>query len=61
MSRLDGLKRFVGQRLTAAVDEIFGHFERTISEFEEELRLRHRKLLEAGRWEVSADSDTKLS
>lgn len=47
MSRLHSLKLFVSQRLTAAVDEIFGHFERTISEYEEELERRHRKLLDA--------------
>ncbi|XP_070702882.1 zinc finger protein 79-like [Pempheris klunzingeri] len=43
MSRLHSLKLFVSQRLTAAVDEIFGHLEKTITEYEEEL---DRKLLE---------------
>ncbi|XP_070778316.1 zinc finger protein 250-like [Enoplosus armatus] len=46
MSRLQGLKVFINQRLTAAVDEIFGHVERTITEYEEELDRRHRKLLD---------------
>ncbi|KAM7384883.1 hypothetical protein PAMA_011985 [Pampus argenteus] len=46
MSRLQSLKRFVQQRLTAAVEEIFGHFEKTITEYEEEMSRRHRELLE---------------
>lgn len=46
MSRLQTLKVFVSQRLAAAVDEIFGHFEKTISEYEEEMDRRHRKLLD---------------
>ncbi|KAI3359046.1 hypothetical protein L3Q82_015411 [Scortum barcoo] len=46
MSSLQSLKVFISQRLSAAVDEIFGHFERTITECEEELSRRHRKLLE---------------
>lgn len=37
MSRLKGLKVFVRRRLTAAVEDIFGHLERTINEYEEEL------------------------
>ncbi|GLD69082.1 gastrula zinc finger protein xFG20-1-like protein [Lates japonicus] len=46
MSRLQSLKVFVSQRLSAAVDEIFGHFEKTISEYEEELNRRHRRMLD---------------
>ncbi|XP_050925625.1 zinc finger and SCAN domain-containing protein 21 isoform X2 [Lates calcarifer] len=46
MSRLQSLKVFVSQRLTAAVDEIFGLFEKTISEYEEELNRRHRRMLD---------------
>ncbi|KAM9838666.1 uncharacterized protein ACBR49_017364 [Aulostomus maculatus] len=46
MSRLQSLKLFVNQRLNAAVEEIFGHFERTITEYEEEMERRHRKLLD---------------
>lgn len=46
MSRLQSLKLLVNQRLNAAVEEIFGHFERTIIEYEEELERRHRKLLD---------------
>eukprot|EP00064_Thunnus_orientalis_P020937 superscaffoldBa00006060_g21089 len=41
-----GLKVFVQQRLTAAVEEIFGHFEKTITEYEEEMNRRHRRLLD---------------
>ncbi|KAF7652783.1 hypothetical protein LDENG_00092490 [Lucifuga dentata] len=45
MSRLQSLKVFVNQRLNAAAQEIFGQFERTITEYEEELE-RQRKLLD---------------
>ncbi|XP_033181328.1 zinc finger protein 84-like isoform X2 [Mastacembelus armatus] len=48
MSRLQSLKLFVSQRLNAAVEEIFGHLEKTISDYEEELDLRHRELLHVG-------------
>ncbi|XP_038580306.1 zinc finger and BTB domain-containing protein 49-like [Micropterus salmoides] len=48
MSGLQSLKVFVQQRLAAAVEEIFGHFERTITEYEEELGRRHRNLLDVG-------------
>ncbi|XP_070701579.1 zinc finger protein 570-like [Pempheris klunzingeri] len=43
MSRLQSLKALIQQRLTVAVDEIIGHFERTITEYEEEME--SRKLL----------------
>ncbi|XP_042291825.1 zinc finger protein 250-like [Thunnus maccoyii] len=46
MCSLQGLKVFVQQRLTAAVEEIFGHFEKTITEYEEEIHRRHRRLLD---------------
>ncbi len=46
MSRLQSLKGFIYQRLTAAVEEIIGHFERTVTEYEEEVECRHRKLLD---------------
>lgn len=55
MSRLQGLKVFINQRLTAAVEDIFGHFERTITEYEEEMDRRHRKLLD-----VALTPDIKL-
>ncbi|TNN25394.1 hypothetical protein EYF80_064478 [Liparis tanakae] len=42
MSRLHGLKLFINQRLAAAVEDICGHFERTITEYEAEM---DRKLL----------------
>ncbi|XP_045914749.1 zinc finger protein 436-like isoform X1 [Micropterus dolomieu] len=53
MSKIQMLRGFINQRLTAAAEEIFGLFERTISEYEEELcrskeeNQRHRKLLDA--------------
>ncbi|XP_037651754.1 zinc finger protein 629-like [Sebastes umbrosus] len=45
MSRLQSLKLFISQRLSAAVEEIFGHVERTIEEYEEEMNQRHRELM----------------
>ncbi|XP_037622286.1 zinc finger protein 184-like isoform X1 [Sebastes umbrosus] len=53
MSKVEMLRAFVNQRLTAAADEIFELFERTIAEYEEELEFssrenhRQRKLLDA--------------
>ncbi|XP_035808417.1 zinc finger protein 32-like [Amphiprion ocellaris] len=46
MSGLQGLKAFISQRLTAAVDDVLGHLERTFREYEEETERRHRDLLE---------------
>ena len=46
MSGLQGLKQFVSRRLSAALEEIFGHVERTITEYEREMNRRHRKLLD---------------
>ncbi|XP_030265073.1 gastrula zinc finger protein XlCGF57.1-like [Sparus aurata] len=46
MSKVQTLRVFMKQRLTAAAEEIFELFERTIAEYEEEL-CRHRKLLDA--------------
>ncbi|KAM9737904.1 uncharacterized protein ACNS7B_013433 isoform 1-T1 [Menidia menidia] len=46
MSRLQGLKVFISQRLTAAVDDILGQLERTILEYEEETERRHRDFLD---------------
>ncbi|KAM4538931.1 uncharacterized protein PAE49_019920 [Odontesthes bonariensis] len=46
MSRIQGLKVFISQRLTAAVDDILGHLERTILEYEEETERRHRDFLD---------------
>ncbi|XP_076579511.1 uncharacterized protein LOC143315873 [Chaetodon auriga] len=46
MSKVQTLRAFVKQRLTAAAEEIFELFERTIAEYEEEL-CRQRKLLDA--------------
>ncbi|XP_075947936.1 uncharacterized protein LOC142949929 [Anarhichas minor] len=53
MSKVQLLRCLVNQRLTAADEEIFGVFERTIAEYEEELSAlkeqneRQRKLLDA--------------
>ncbi|XP_056277625.1 protein TsetseEP-like [Pseudoliparis swirei] len=53
MSKVQMLRCFVNQRLTAAAQEICGLFERTIAEYEEELcssqeeNERHRKRLQA--------------
>ncbi|XP_070841068.1 oocyte zinc finger protein XlCOF6-like [Chaetodon trifascialis] len=46
MSKVQKLRAFVEQRLTAAAEEIIELFERTIAEYEEEL-CRQRKLLDA--------------
>lgn len=53
MSKTEMLRVLVNRRLSAAVEEIFGLFERTIAEYEEERfrsqreNERQRKLLEA--------------
>ncbi len=53
MSKVEMLRVVVNQRLTAAVEEISGLFERTIAEYEEELchskreNKRLRKVLDA--------------
>ncbi|XP_071369040.1 uncharacterized protein, partial [Centroberyx affinis] len=44
MSTIQILRAFVNQRLTAAVEEIFGLLERTITDYEEEID-RQRRLL----------------
>lgn len=46
MSKVQTLRAIVTQRLTAAADEIFELFQRTIAEYEEEV-WRQRKLLDA--------------
>uniref|UniRef100_A0A3B4UEC5 C2H2-type domain-containing protein n=1 Tax=Seriola dumerili TaxID=41447 RepID=A0A3B4UEC5_SERDU len=45
MSRLQSLKVSIHQRLTAAVEEIFGLLDQTLIEYEEEMN-RHQKLLD---------------
>ncbi|XP_027141050.1 zinc finger protein 239-like isoform X2 [Larimichthys crocea] len=45
MSSVDCLRQFVNERLTAAAEEIFGVFQKTIVEYEEEI-YRQRKLLD---------------
>ncbi|XP_042370069.1 zinc finger protein 664-like [Plectropomus leopardus] len=46
MSSVEYLREFVNERLTAAAEEIFGVFKRTIVEYEEELE-RQRRLLDS--------------
>jgi len=46
MSRIQGLKVFISQRLTTSVDDILDHLERTILEYEEETERRHRDFLD---------------
>lgn len=46
MSKVQKLRAFVSQRLTAAAEEIFVLFERAIAEYEEEVCRKH-KLLDA--------------
>lgn len=54
MSKVQLFRSLVKQRLAAAAEDIFGLFERTIAEFEEELvrcqeeNRRQRQLLDAG-------------
>ncbi|KAF7648246.1 hypothetical protein LDENG_00159900 [Lucifuga dentata] len=45
MSSVQCLRQFVNERLTAAVEEIFGAFEKTLVVYEEEI-VRQRKLLD---------------
>ncbi|XP_034027281.1 zinc finger protein 1 homolog [Thalassophryne amazonica] len=66
MSKVQMLRALVKQRLTAAAEEIFGLFERTIAEYEEELcrskeeNHRQRHLLDAVfNPEVRLDADTQ--
>lgn len=53
MSKVEMFRLFATQRLTAAAEEIFGLFERTAAEYEEQLHRskqeneKQRKLLEA--------------
>ncbi|XP_029991359.1 zinc finger protein 771-like [Sphaeramia orbicularis] len=44
MSTIQSLRQFVSQRLTVAVEEIIGVFEKTITEYEEEIRRQRRML-----------------
>lgn len=45
MSSVEYLREFVIRRLTAAAEEIFGVFQKTIVEYEEEIS-RQRRLLD---------------
>ena len=45
MSSVGYLREFVNERLTAAAEEIFRVFEKTIAEYEEEIH-RQRRLLD---------------
>ncbi|XP_032393890.1 zinc finger protein 572 [Etheostoma spectabile] len=63
MSKVQMLNALVKQRLTAAVEEIFGLFERTIAEYEEELcrskeeNERQRNLLDADVQQLSVSKE----
>ncbi|KAK5621287.1 hypothetical protein CRENBAI_010533 [Crenichthys baileyi] len=46
MSRIHSLKVFISQRLSAAVEDILGHLEKTILEYEEETERRRREFLD---------------
>ena len=46
MSSAECLREFVNERLSAAAEEIFGAFKKTIFEYEEEID-RQRRLLDA--------------
>ncbi|XP_028453926.1 gastrula zinc finger protein XlCGF7.1-like [Perca flavescens] len=62
MSRLQTLKVFVNLRLAAALEDIFGHLERTISEYEAEMDRRHHKLLETeGQASDCSEPETDVS
>ena len=52
MSKVQTLRVFVKQRLTAAAEEIFELFERTIAEYEEELCRQSRLLQDAGKSDI---------
>ena len=45
MSKLDTLRVLVNERLTAAAEEIFALFERTIAEYEEEVSEENQRKL----------------
>lgn len=45
MSSAELLKQFVGERLTAAAEEIFGVFQKIVDDYEAEIR-RQRRLLD---------------
>ncbi|XP_071348904.1 zinc finger protein OZF-like [Trachinotus anak] len=47
MLKLQGLKVFINQRLTAAVEEVIDRLEKAITEYEEELESRHQRLLDS--------------
>ncbi|KAK2920590.1 zinc finger protein 771-like [Channa argus] len=55
MSKVQSMRAFVNQRLTAAAEEIFGLFERTIAEYEVEIDRQRRLLQDSGRTETHTD------
>ncbi|KAF7644502.1 hypothetical protein LDENG_00221020 [Lucifuga dentata] len=57
MSKLQILRELVNQRLTAAVEEILGLCERTISEYEEEFHCSQR---EAERLKAAFNPEVRL-
>lgn len=56
MSKVQMLRAFVSQRLAAAAEEIFGLFERTIAEYEEEIGRQRSLLQEAGKAAMQTDT-----
>lgn len=52
MSSVECLRQFVNERLTAAAQEIFSVFEKTISDYEEEINRQRRLLTIAWKPEV---------
>lgn len=52
MSKLQSLKVFVTQRLTATVEEILGHLEKTIAEYEEEMNRGYYRQM----WDVAVST-----
>ncbi|XP_039664382.1 zinc finger protein 569-like isoform X3 [Perca fluviatilis] len=61
MSKVQMLRAFVNQRLTAAAEEIFGLFERTIAEYEEELgRSKEENERQQKRLDAVCDPEVRL-
>ena len=56
MSSVQHLREFISQRLTAAAEEIFTEFEKTIVQYEEEID-RQRRLLDIT-WKPRINSHT---
>uniref|UniRef100_A0A8C7ZXN9 C2H2-type domain-containing protein n=1 Tax=Oryzias sinensis TaxID=183150 RepID=A0A8C7ZXN9_9TELE len=55
MSSVQSLREFISERLTAAAEEIFKQFEKTIVQYEEEMD-RQRRLLDYSRWKRNTNN-----